>query len=79
MIYGTAGFTAAQCVTAIVERGIDGRNADRWSLLARPAAWVRLSVAILAKLGYHVEAVTGKAEHHDWLKRKLGAKTDSQP
>jgi acrylyl-CoA reductase (NADPH) len=29
-------------------------------------------VAILAKLGYEVEAVTGKSEHHDWL-RRLGA------
>jgi acrylyl-CoA reductase (NADPH) len=31
-----------------------------------------LSVAILAKLGYEVEAVTGKTEHHEWL-RELGA------
>ncbi|HEX4415210.1 MAG TPA: oxidoreductase [Lacipirellulaceae bacterium] len=72
MIYGTAGFTAAQCVTAIVDRGI---GPDHGSVVVTGATGGvgSLSVAILAKLGYEVEAVTGKAEHHDWL-RKLGAK-----
>jgi acrylyl-CoA reductase (NADPH) len=72
MIYGTAGFTAAQCVTAIVDRGI---GPDRGPVVVTGATGGvgSLSVAILAKLGYEVEAVTGKAEHHDWL-RKLGAK-----
>ncbi len=72
MIYGTAGFTAAQCVTAIVERGIEP---ERGPVVVTGATGGvgSLSVAILAKLGYEVEAVTGKAEHHDWL-RKLGAK-----
>jgi acrylyl-CoA reductase (NADPH) len=72
MIYGTAGFTAAQCVTAIVDRGI---QPDRGPVVVTGATGGvgSLSVAILAKLGYEVEAVTGKAEHHDWL-RKLGAK-----
>ena len=40
MIYGTAGFTAAQCVTAIVDRGIDP-IAGRSSSPARRAASVR--------------------------------------
>src|SRR4051812_20713141 len=72
MIYGTAGFTAAQCVTAIVDRGI---RPERGSVVVTGATGGvgSLSVAILAKLGYAVEAVTGKAEHHEWL-RKLGAK-----
>jgi acrylyl-CoA reductase (NADPH) len=72
MIYGTAGFTAAQCVTAIVDRGI---LPERGPIVVTGATGGvgSLSVAILAKLGYDVEAVTGKAEHHDWL-RKLGAK-----
>ena len=73
MIYGTAGFTAAQCVTAIVERGIDP---DRGPVVVTGATGGvgSLAVAILAKLGYEVAAVTGKAEHHDWL-RRLGANT----
>jgi acrylyl-CoA reductase (NADPH) len=72
MIYGTAGFTAAQCVTAIVDRGI---VPERGPLVVTGATGGvgSLSVAILAKLGYDVEAVTGKTEHHDWL-QKIGAK-----
>ena len=72
MIYGTAGFTAAQCVTAIVERGI---QPDRGPVVVTGSTGGvgSVAVAILAKLGYEVDAVTGKAEHHDFL-RRLGAK-----
>ena len=71
MIYGTAGFTAAQCVTAIVERGI---KPDRGPVVVTGATGGvgSLAVAILAKLGYEVAAVTGKPGEHDWLQR-LGA------
>jgi acrylyl-CoA reductase (NADPH) len=71
MIYGTAGFTAAQCVTAIAEC----IKPDRGPVLVTGATGGvgSLSVAILAKLGYEVEAVTGKSEHHEWL-RSLGAR-----
>jgi putative YhdH/YhfP family quinone oxidoreductase len=73
MIYGTAGFTAAQCVAAIVNHGI---KPDRGPVVVTGATGGVgcISVAILAKLGYNVEAVTGKAEHRDWL-RRLGART----
>jgi putative YhdH/YhfP family quinone oxidoreductase len=73
MIYGTAGFTAAQCVSAIFDRGI---GPERGAVVVTGATGGvgSLSVAILAKLGYEVQAVTGKAEHRDWLKR-IGAKT----
>jgi putative YhdH/YhfP family quinone oxidoreductase len=72
MIYGTAGFTAAQCVTAIVERDI---GPDRGPVVVTGATGGvgSLAVAILAKLGYEVEAVTGKPEQEDFL-RQLGAK-----
>ena len=72
MIHGTAGFTAAQCVTALVKHGI---TPDRGPVVVTGATGGvgSLSVAILAQLGYEVEAVTGKPEHHDWLKQ-LGAK-----
>jgi putative YhdH/YhfP family quinone oxidoreductase len=73
MIYGTAGFTAAQCVSAIVERGI---QPDRGPVVVTGATGGvgSVAVAILAKLGYEVEAVTGKAKHHNFL-RRLGAGT----
>ena len=72
MVYGTAGFTAAQSVTAIVERGIEPARGP--VLVTGATGGVgSLAVAILAKLGYEVEAVTGKPEQEDWL-RRLGAK-----
>lgn len=73
MIYGTAGFTAAQCISAITARGIE--PGDGPVVVTGSTGGVgSIAVAILAKLGYEVEAVTGKLEHHDWL-RKLGART----
>jgi putative YhdH/YhfP family quinone oxidoreductase len=71
MIYGTAGFTAAQCVTAIVSRGIEPKHGP--VLVTGATGGVGcVAVAILARLGYEVAAVTGKVEHHDWL-REIGA------
>ena len=73
MIYGTAGFTAAQCVSAIVDRGI---GPERGPVLVTGATGGvgSISVAILARLGYEVEAVSGKSDQREWL-QSLGAKT----
>jgi acrylyl-CoA reductase (NADPH) len=73
MIYGTAGFTAAQCVSAITARGIEPSRGPV-VVTGSTGGVGSIAVAILAKLGYEVEAVTGKVEHHEWL-RKLGART----
>jgi acrylyl-CoA reductase (NADPH) len=72
MVYGTAGFTAAQCVSAIVDRNI---RPDRGPVIVTGSTGGvgSIAVAILAKLGYEVTAVTGKKEHHDLLHR-FGAK-----
>jgi putative YhdH/YhfP family quinone oxidoreductase len=72
MIYGTAGFTAAQCVTAIVEKGIEPKRGPV-VVTGSTGGVGSLAVAILAKLGFEVAAVTGKRQQHDWL-RSLGAK-----
>jgi acrylyl-CoA reductase (NADPH) len=71
MILGTAGFTAAQCVMAIVERGIQPHDGPVvvTGATGGVGCW---SVAILATLGYHVTAVTGKQDQVDLL-RELGA------
>jgi putative YhdH/YhfP family quinone oxidoreductase len=73
MIYGTAGFTAAQCVTAIIQHGI---SPSRGPVLVTGATGGvgSLAVTILSKLGYQVAAVTGKTKQHDWL-RGIGAST----
>ena len=72
MTYGTAGFTAAQCVAAIRHHGIEP-DAGEVVVTGASGGVGSLSVAILAKLGYRVAAVTGKAEQHTLLKA-LGAK-----
>jgi putative YhdH/YhfP family quinone oxidoreductase len=73
MIYGTAGFTAAQCVTAIVDRGITPASGEV-VVTGATGGVGSVAVAILAKLGVQVAAVTGKPDRHEWL-RQLGAST----
>lgn len=73
MIYGTAGFTAAQCVAAIVARGIEPARGPI-VVTGATGGVGSIAVALLAKLGFTVEAVTGKADQGDWL-QKLGATT----
>jgi acrylyl-CoA reductase (NADPH) len=71
MMYGTAGFTAAQCVMAIEHHGIR----PEWGEVVATGATGgvgSIAIAILAKLGYTVVAVSGKPEHADLLKN-LGA------
>jgi acrylyl-CoA reductase (NADPH) len=71
MIYGTAGFTAAQCVMAIEHHGI---KPDHGEVVVTGATGGvgSITIAILAKLGYTVVAVSGKPQHTELLK-KLGA------
>jgi acrylyl-CoA reductase (NADPH) len=71
MTYGTAGFTAAQCVKAIVDHGI--RPGEGEVVVTGATGSVGcIAVALLAKLGFHVAAVTGKPEFAKILQH-LGA------
>lgn len=71
MILGTAGFTAALCVQAIVDRGITPSDGE--VLVTGATGGVgSFAVGILAKAGYRPMAGTGKADAEDWL-RRLGA------
>ena len=72
MAFGTAGYTAGLAVVKMEHNGlqpsggpviVDGATGGVGSI----------AVAALAKLGYHVVALTGKEHEADWLK-KLGAK-----
>lgn len=71
MTWGTAGFTAAQCVQALRMHGIEpGRGPV---VVTGASGGVGcLSVLLLAQLGYRVVAVSGKPQQYDWLK-SLGA------
>ncbi len=73
MVLGTAGFTAALAVEKLLQMGLD---ADRGEVLVTGASGGvgTVAVALLAKLGYSVAAVTGKADKADAL-RALGATT----
>ncbi|WP_437191850.1 acrylyl-CoA reductase family protein [Planctomicrobium sp. SH527] len=72
MIFGTAGFTAAQCVQALLHQGVSPDKGPVVVTGATGGVGV-ISVMLLAKLGFDVTAVTGKADQADWLK-SLGAK-----
>lgn len=71
MTYGTAGFTAAQCVMAITKHGI--KPSDGEVVVTGASGGVgSVAIAILAKLGYAVVAVSGKPEQAELLEQ-LGA------
>lgn len=72
MLYGTAGFTAAQCVRALLRHGV--QPADGPVLVTGATGGVgSVAVSILAQSGFQVAALTGKSEN-DFLK-KAGAHT----
>ena len=72
MIVGTAGFTAALCVHKLEAHGM--RPTGGPVLVTGATGGVgSVAVMLLAKLGYHVVAGTGKAEQRAFLE-KLGAK-----
>lgn len=72
MAFGTAGYTAG---LAIVKMEHNGLHPAAGPVIVNGATGGVGSIAIaaLAKLGYHVVALTGKAEQGDYL-RALGAK-----
>ena len=72
MTIGTAGFTAAQSVMALIHAGV---TPERGPILVTGATGGVGSMALqlLAQLGYAVTAVSGKPDRVEWLKQ-LGAK-----
>ena len=72
MAFGTAGYTAG---IAIVRMEHEGLRPSSGPVVVNGATGGVGSIAIaaLARLGYHVVALTGKESEADWLK-KLGAK-----
>ncbi|MEM9623396.1 MAG: YhdH/YhfP family quinone oxidoreductase [Pseudomonadota bacterium] len=71
MLLGTAGFTAAECIDKLEASGMQPGQGP--VLVTGATGGVgSVAVSLLAKLGYEVAAVTGKATQHDFL-RSLGA------
>jgi acrylyl-CoA reductase (NADPH) len=71
MQIGTAGLTAMFCVMALEEHGVPPSKGEIIVTGATGGVGC-IAVMLLAKLGYHVVASTGKAETHEFL-RSLGA------
>lgn len=71
MAIGTAGYTAMLCVLALEDHGV---TPDKGPVAVSGAAGGvgSVAVSVLAKLGYHVIASTGRKEEADYLK-SLGA------
>jgi len=71
MAIGTAGYTAALCVDALVDFGV---TPDQGEILVTGATGGvgSFAVTLLAKAGFTVIAATGKASEEDYLK-SLGA------
>lgn len=71
MILGAAGFTSAMCVDSLIKHGVEP-DSGQIVVTGASGGVGSVAVAILAKLGYRVVAVTGKPNAHEYLER-LGA------
>jgi len=73
MSHGTAGLTAALCIIRLMASGLT-KDSGEVLVTGATGGVGSVAVGILAKLGFHVVAATGKASEHDFL-TKVGAKT----
>ena len=72
MIIGTAGLTAMLCVMALQDGGVQP-DAGKVVVTGAAGGVGSIAVLLLAQLGYHVVAVTGRPDTHAYLS-SLGAK-----
>jgi alcohol dehydrogenase len=72
MTLGTAGFTAAQAVQLMEHNGLKPGNGPV-AVTGATGGVGSVAIEVLAKGGYHVVAITGKADEAPYLKR-IGAK-----
>jgi putative YhdH/YhfP family quinone oxidoreductase len=79
MIFGTAGYTAAESVDALEKQGIQPQMGN--VLVTGASGGVGgMAIAMLKRLGYTVEAVSRKkADCTDYLKKGLGAEAVLHP
>jgi acrylyl-CoA reductase (NADPH) len=71
MALGTAGFTAALSLYRLQQNDVKPAN-GKVVVTGASGGVGSLAIAMLAQLGYHVVAITGKDGEHDYLK-SLGA------
>ncbi|UTM57346.1 oxidoreductase [Photobacterium sp. CCB-ST2H9] len=74
MVIGTAGLTAMLCVQALEDAGLTPESGE--ILVTGASGGVgSVAVTLLARLGYRVTAVTGRASQNGALLKQLGATT----
>ncbi len=74
MALGTAGLTAMLAVMALENHGLKPDNRGDVLVTGASGGVGSVATAVLARLGFRVAAVTGRAESHEYLK-SLGATT----
>lgn len=72
MFIGTAGFTAAQCLTALQRNGVQP-DSGPVAVTGATGGVGSLAVRLLSQAGYEVVAVTGKTDQWESL-RQIGAR-----
>jgi putative YhdH/YhfP family quinone oxidoreductase len=72
MAIGTAGYTSALCVDALIDFGV-AKSAGEVLVTGAAGGVGSVAVALLAAAGFDVVASTGRPETHDYLKA-LGAR-----
>jgi acrylyl-CoA reductase (NADPH) len=74
MAIGSAGYTAALCVDALMRYGVTPQHEGEVLVTGATGGVGSVAVALLAKAGFRVAAATGKASEGAYLK-ELGATT----
>jgi len=67
MAIGTAGYTAALCVNAMIDWGTDPRSGKPVLVTGAAGGVGSVAISLLAKHGFSVTASTGRPDTHDYL------------
>ncbi len=67
MAIGTAGYTAALCVNALIDWGCDPQSGKPVLVTGAAGGVGSVAISLLSKRGFSVTASTGRSETHDYL------------
>lgn len=67
MAIGTAGYTAALCVNALIDWGCEPQSGKPVLVTGAAGGVGSVAISLLSKLGFSVTASTGRPDTHDYL------------
>ncbi|AIG63430.1 NADPH:quinone dehydrogenase [Corynebacterium atypicum] len=70
---GTAGFTAALCVQALIDHGLTAEESDPVLVTGATGGVGSIAIHLLSQLGVNVAALTGRSDEYGDYLRGLGA------